>query len=48
MKTVTKSVRIDPDLWRQARAKALAEGMTLQELIAKLLTEYLKSKKKGG
>ena len=43
---VTKSIRIDPDLWQQARAKALAEGMTMQDLVAKLLTDYLK--KKGG
>lgn len=46
MKIVSKSIRIDPDLWQQARAKALGEGMTMQDLITKLLTEYLK--KKGG
>jgi len=45
MKKVTKSIRIDPDLWHKARVKALAEKMTLQDLIAKLLTEYLKKKK---
>ncbi len=46
MKKVTKSIRIDPDLWHKARVKALGEKMTLQDLIVKLLTEYLK--KKGG
>ena len=46
MKLVTKSIRIDPELWHEARVKALSERMTLQELIAKLLTEYLE--KKGG
>jgi hypothetical protein len=45
MKKVTKSVQIDPELWHKARVKALAENMTLQDLIAKLLKEYLK---KGG
>ena len=46
MKLVSKSIKIDPELWHNARVKAMAERMTLQELIAKLLTEYLK--KKGG
>jgi hypothetical protein len=45
VKLVTKSIRIDPELWHEARVKAMSERMTLQELIAKLLTEYLK---KGG
>ena len=45
MEKVTKSIRIDPDLWRKARARALSESMTMQDLITKLLTEYLK---KGG
>ena len=46
MKLVTKSIRIDPELWHEARVKAMSERMTLQELIAKLLTEYLEEK--GG
>lgn len=45
MDKVTKSIRIDPDLWHKARVKALSERMTLQDLIASLLTEYLKKKK---
>ena len=44
MEKVTKSIRIDPDLWHKARVKALSERMTLQDLIASLLTEYLKEK----
>ena len=47
MDKVTKSIRIDPELWHKARVKALSERMTLQDLIASLLAEYLK-KKKGG
>lgn len=42
---VTKSIRMDPDLWRKARAKALSEKATMQDLITRLLTEYLK---RGG
>ncbi|MBC8178645.1 MAG: hypothetical protein H8E19_14675 [Deltaproteobacteria bacterium] len=45
MKLVTKSIRVDPELWHEARVKALSEKMTLQELIPKLLKEYLE---KGG
>jgi predicted HicB family RNase H-like nuclease len=44
MKLVTKSIRIDPDLWHRARVKALAEKMTLQDLISRLLKEYLGEK----
>ena len=43
---VTKSIRMDPELWHKAKVKALSEKTTMQELIAKLLTEYLKQK--GG
>lgn len=46
MEKVTKSIKIDPELWHRARVKALSENMTLQELIAKLLIEYLGEK--GG
>ena len=44
MDKVTKSIRIDPELWHKARVKALSERMTLQDLIASLLTEYLKER----
>jgi len=46
MGKVTKSIRMDPELWNKARAKALTEGMTMQDLVDRLLKEYLK--KKGG
>ena len=45
MEIVTKSIRVDPELWHKAKVKALIEKTTMQDLIAKLLTEYLK---KGG
>jgi len=47
MDKVTKSIRIDPELWHKARVKALSERMTLQDLIASLLAEYLKEKERG-
>ena len=46
MKLVTKSVKIDPELWHRARVKALSEKLTLQELLPKLLKQYLEEK--GG
>ena len=46
MDKVTKSIKIDPDLWHRARVKALAEKMTLQDLIANLLQEYLGEEKR--
>jgi predicted HicB family RNase H-like nuclease len=42
MEIVTKSIRVDPELWHKAKVKALTEKTTMQDLIAKLLTEYLK------
>lgn len=38
---VPKTIRIDPELWRKARIKAFSWNMTLQDLISKLLREYL-------
>ena len=46
MKLVTKSIKIDPELWHRARVKALSEKLTLQELLPKLLKQYLEEK--GG
>ncbi len=44
MELVTKSVKIDPELWHKARVKALSEKLTLQELIPRLLRRYLDEK----
>ena len=45
MAIVSKSVRIDEDLWHKARVKAMAEKKTMQDLIAELLKQYLKKKR---
>ena len=44
---VTKSIRIDPKLWRRARVRALGEGRTIQDLVADSLRKYLAEKKAG-
>jgi hypothetical protein len=46
MEKVTKSIKIDPELWHKSKVKAMSEHKTMQDLIRDLLTEYLK--KKGG
>ena len=46
MEKSPKNIKVDPDLWLKARAKALVEGMTLQELITKLLKDYVEEKKR--
>lgn len=37
---VAKSIRVDPELWKQAKIKALGDDLTLEELIDRLLREY--------
>jgi len=44
---VTKSIRIDPKLWRRARVRAVGEGRTIQDLVAESLRKYLADKKAG-
>jgi len=34
---------INPDLWRQVKSKAALEGITLRDLIERLLTGWLQS-----
>jgi len=48
MEKIARSIKVDPDLWHKARVKALSEGMTVQDLMANLLTEYLKEKGVGN
>jgi predicted HicB family RNase H-like nuclease len=38
------SIRVPAKLWRKARVKALSQEMTLQDLISKLLEEYLEAR----
>jgi hypothetical protein len=36
---------IDDELWRKVKSKAAAEGMTVKDVILKLLAEWVKSRK---
>ncbi len=36
------SFRIDPDLWREFRAKAITEQLKTRELLEKLMRDWLK------
>ena len=36
-------VRVPPDLHREAKASAALDGISLRELISRLLTEYLRT-----
>jgi hypothetical protein len=40
------SIRVDEDLWRDAKIHAIRKETTLTELIEKLLREELKSSKR--
>jgi antitoxin component of RelBE/YafQ-DinJ toxin-antitoxin module len=44
-KQVVTSIRIDDDLWKAARIYAISEGITLTELIERLLQQELENKK---
>ena len=38
------SLKVNPDLWKQARIQALTEGLHLNEFMEKVISEYLKEK----
>jgi len=44
-KTVT-SIRVDQELWKEAKIYAIKKGMTLTELLEKLLREEIEGSKK--
>jgi predicted HicB family RNase H-like nuclease len=37
------SLRVDPDIYRRAKAKATLEGLTMRDLFTRLLQNYLSS-----
>jgi len=45
--TVT-SIRIDEELWKEAKIHVIRKGTTLTDLLEKLLKEELQRSKKGG
>ena len=41
-KQVVTSIRVDEDVWREAKIYAIRSGMTISELLERLLKEKLK------
>ena len=41
-KEIVTSIRIDEDIWKKAKIIAIEEGITLKELLERLLKEELK------
>lgn len=44
--TVKTSIKLNRDLWKRAHGRAMDDGMDLQDLIARAIEAYLKTK--GG
>lgn len=40
--TPPRSVRVDDDLWRQAKAKAASEGRTVSDVVVAALRRYVR------
>jgi hypothetical protein len=47
-KSQTSSIRIDPDVWREAKLLAVSRGITIGGLIEELLRNEIKKAKKKG
>jgi predicted HicB family RNase H-like nuclease len=41
----TTSLKVDPELWKQAKHEAIDEGTSIGLLVEKALREYIKEKK---
>lgn len=44
---VVTSLRVDPDLWKKAKVKAIENDTTLGEVIDEALREWLKKQEKS-
>jgi len=45
---IVKSIVIPDELWSQLRVQSIMEKRSASEIIRKLVSEYLKTAKKGG
>jgi hypothetical protein len=45
MKRVTTSIKIDPKLWKEVKKYCIDKGITISELLERLLKQELKIKK---
>jgi len=44
--TVVTSVKVDEELWKEAKKKAIDEGITLQDLLNEAVEDWMKKKGK--
>ncbi len=45
-KPVVTSVKVDEELWKEAKKKAIDEGITLQDLLNEAVEDWMKKKGK--
>jgi predicted HicB family RNase H-like nuclease len=46
VKKEVTSVKVNPDLWKEAKIEAIRQGKTLSELIEEALGDWLKAKRR--
>lgn len=46
VKKEVTSVKVDPNLWKEAKIEAIKQGTTLSEVIEEALGDWLKAKKR--
>lgn len=44
---VVTSIKVDEDLWKEAKKKAIDEGITLQDLLNEAVEDWMKKKGAG-
>lgn len=44
-KQFVTSLRVDPDLWKEAKVQAIRNDMTLADLVEEAITDWLRKKK---
>jgi hypothetical protein len=44
--TTVTSVKVDEDIWKEAKIQAIKDGITLQEVLNRALMEWLKEQRK--
>jgi hypothetical protein len=44
--TTVTSVKVDGDIWKEAKIEAIRQGITLQDVLNRALMEWLKEQRK--
>jgi len=47
-KRVPTSIKIDPELWKEAKIEAIRHDMTLSELVEEAIREWIRRHREGG